>query len=337
MQTLQNMLFQQIRQQCKDQSAMIEQISELLSIRKDSVYRRVKGETPLQYDEVITLAERFGLSLDDLFFADEKTVMFKGRYMHETQFGLHAMLSEMEWQLNHAAKLHDVSLTYVSKDIPVFYYFMFPQVAAFKVFVWLKSQFQFEEWKSQPFTFSILTPTLQKQTIDVSTAYIKIPSIEILNADNILNDVRQLEQYWETGVIKSRDDLEKIYISMHEMVDHMEAQASAGYKFSPDTQEPAAKLQLFVNDFFVGDNTVLISNQDINMVFLNHTAVNFMSTTNQFFVNYNRAFIHNLIRKSTLISEVGERVRSRFFHLIHELIRISMQLTLGANGITLNP
>lgn len=64
--------------------------------------------------------------------------------------------------------------------------------------------------------------------------------------------------------------------------------------------------------------------------------INVMSTTNHFFVNYNRAFIHNLIRKSTLISEVGERIRSRFFHLIHERIRRSMQQTLGASSINLN-
>jgi transcriptional regulator with XRE-family HTH domain len=329
MDNLQNMLFQQIRQQCKDQPEMVERTADLLGISKDSVYRRVRGETQLLFDDIVTLAKGFSVSLDDLFFKDQKSILFKGQYLLEDEFGLKEMLAEMQTQLLQVSQIEDVNIIYVSKDIPVFYYLMFPPVAAFKIFVWVKSQFQFDTWKNQSFTFSILTPELRNMATAVAKTYSSIPSVEILNADNILNDLRQLEYYWETKVIVNPEDLVLIYASLHSMVSHMKAQASAGKKYLVDSELPGAELKLFVNDFFVGDNTLLIGNQVIKMIFLNHSAINFMSTQNRYFVEYNEAFIRNLVRKSTLISEVGERTRDRFFHLIKERIRQSEQKTLG--------
>ena len=53
---------------------------------------------------------------------------------------------------------------------------------------------------------------------------------------------------------------------------------------------------------------------------LNHSAINYISTASREFAAYNFEFIQNIIRKSSLISEVGERTRNRFFNLIHERI-----------------
>ena len=54
-----------------------------------------------------------------------------------------------------------------------------------------------------------------------------------------------------------------------------------------------------------------------------------MSKDHKAFVRYNQDFIKDLIRRSTLISEVGERTRSRFFHLIHERIEQSRTRTFN--------
>jgi hypothetical protein len=54
---------------------------------------------------------------------------------------------------------------------------------------------------------------------------------------------------------------------------------------------------------------------------MNHAAINFVYSSTPAFVDYNEEFINNIIKRSSMISEVGERTRSRFFNLIHERIR----------------
>jgi len=131
-------------------------------------------------------------------------------------------------------------------------------------------------------------------------------------------------------MFNSKEEIECIYDKMDEMVLHMESQASTGRKSLPGQQEPAGSYKLYVNDFYVGYNTVIATSRSMRVVFLNHAAINFVSTVSPQFVDYNIDFMNNLIRKSALISEVGERTRSRFFNLIHEKIARHRSQTIHA-------
>jgi hypothetical protein len=228
-------------------------------------------------------------------------------------------LESMLFNLQRLNQFEKKELNYLSKDFPVFYYLMFPEVAAFKFFVWTKTQMQFEEMKEKKFSFDILTPELKEMSLKVAEAYTNIPSTEILNADNILNDLRQVEYYKETGVFQNPEDIDRIYKALHDMVLHLEEQAATGKKFLPGCS-PGASYKLFVNDYYVGDNTLVAVAGELRMVYINHAAINFVHTFSPAFVDYNEDFMNNIIRRSSLISEVGERTRSRFFNLIHDRI-----------------
>jgi hypothetical protein len=199
---------------------------------------------------------------------------------------------------------------------------MFPEIAAFKFFIWTKTQMQFEEMKSQKFSFSMLTPSLLELCEKICSWYVQIPGTEILNADNILNDLRQLDYYRDTDMFENRNDLVLLYDKLTEMVMHMEAQTSAGQKFLPGkaVETGAGLVRVYVNDFFVGDNTIIATINDTRIVYLNHSAINFISTTSREFADYNYDFIQNIIKKSSLISVVGERDRKKFFNLILDRI-----------------
>ena len=100
---------------------------------------------------------------------------------------------------------------------------------------------------------------------------------------------------------------------------HIENQAVTGRKLLPGQNTEGGTYKLYVNDFYVGDNTVIATSASMKAVFLNHAAINFVSTVSPAFVEYNIEFMNNLIRKSALISEVGERTRSRFLTLFMKL------------------
>ncbi|HSF45973.1 MAG TPA: helix-turn-helix domain-containing protein [Chitinophagaceae bacterium] len=321
MQNLQAILFNKIRTVVPNPGLLVEDLVKLLEISKDSAYRRLKGEKQLSFDEMVTIAHAYDLSLDDLLDLWEESVVFQGDYVAD-DFDMEKYLLSMQVNLEKLLQFEQKELYYISKDLPVFYYLMFPEIAAFKFFVWTKTQMQFEVMKEKKFSFDILTPYLKDLSYHVAELYTKVPSVEILNADNILNDLRQLEYYKDTNLISGSNDLAIIYSKLHSMISHMDEQASLGRKFMPGKEQHSsnAGYKLYVNDFFVGDNTLLAKAGDLRLVYMNHAAINFVFTSTAAFVDYNEEFMNNIIRRSSLISEVGERTRTRFFNLIHERI-----------------
>jgi hypothetical protein len=321
-QPLQSILFNKIKSLLPPDISLAEKLSALLDISKDSAYRRLKGEKQLSFNELVTVSKAFSISLDELFNLGNENIVFHGQYVNSENFRLESYLQSMLADVEQIMGFSKKELYYISKDIPIFYYLMFPEIAAFKFFVWTKTQMQFDEMKLRKFSFEILNPELQDLCMKICKCYTRIPGTEILNADNIINDLRQLEYYKDTNLFADTGDLVIIYDKLNSMVAHMEAQASCGRKFIPG-EEPdtnSASIRMYVNDFFVGDNTIIANANDANYVYLNHAAINFISTGTGEFADYNFEFIQNIIKKSSLISEVGERTRNRFFNLIHERI-----------------
>lgn len=321
-QHLQAVLLNRVKSLLPPHVSITEYLSDVLMISRDSVYRRLKGEKQLSFNELAKLATVFEISLDELFSLGDGKVIFHGQFVDSSDFSLESYLDSMLKNVERITSHEKKELLYICKDIPIFYYLMFPEIAAFKFFAWTKTQMQFDEMKNKKFSFSLMSPSLHVYCEKISNAYTCIPGTEILNADNILNDLRQLAYYRETDMFENKDDLQVLYEKLEEMITHMEQQATSGLKFLPGKapEQSAGSIKVYVNDFFVGDNTIIATINETRVVYLNHSAINFISTSNNEFADYNYDFIQNVIKKSSLISIVGERERKKFFNLIFERI-----------------
>ena len=69
---LQTRLLEQISNKYQRKSEAVDILSNLLSIGKDAVYRRLRGDTLLTPDEIGQLAKAFDISLDAFVFENNK-------------------------------------------------------------------------------------------------------------------------------------------------------------------------------------------------------------------------------------------------------------------------
>ena len=77
---------------------------------------------------------------------------------------------------------------------------------------------------------------------------------------------------------------------------------------------------MFVNELILGDNTILAELDGARLTFLNHSVLYFVATADE---RFNRAMftnLDNLMKKSTMISSVGEKERSGFFNQLRDKI-----------------
>jgi hypothetical protein len=118
------------------------------------------------------------------------------------------------------------------------------------------------------------------------------------------------------------DDIYEIYEALEALLLHLEQQALNGQKCSYG--EVAGKgmgsYRLYYNEVILGDNSILTVLDGQKAAFLIHSVINFMITRDIRFCDNTYDNIQNLIKKSTLISEVSERERMLFFKYLRNRI-----------------
>jgi len=305
-----------------EQILLVDEIAGILNISNDSVYRRIRGEKELSLDELKKICSTLKIPLDSFLHLQSSNLLFYSKYIKQENFDLKSYLEEMLQTFRNFLHFKEKELIYLTKDFPIYHYFMFPEIASFKYFFWMKTYLNFAEYQKKKFSVNLLLDEIKETGMEISRIYTDIRSVEIHNPDNILTTLRQIEYYKDSHFFESMDELEQIYESLNNMIDHMEEQASAGKKFMKNTKphKGSADYEVYVSDFFIGDNTQLVKLDGNIRCFKVHNGINYLTSTDKRYCDYTKKFMDTVISKSAYISFVGEKERNRFFNMIRERI-----------------
>ena len=317
----QQLFFQHVKGLLPSHLSLVDEVADLLGISNDSAYRRIRGEKPITLEEIKKLCLQFKISLDQLLHLNSDSVLFTGKLADKTNFSFELYIKDFLYQLQMINSFDDKELYYWAKDLPIFYYYQFRELAAFKCFFWMRTVMEYPEFNKIKFKFEDFEEKLWVTGQQILETYNKIPSQEIWNVDNINTYIQQIEYYKDTNVFSSKQDIITLYECLEKMVDHIEDQAEAGYKFNRNAKGSAgAPIKIYVNEFIIGDNTVMAVINKKPMVYLNHSFINYSGTKDPVFCDYMFEYIQKLIRKSTLVSSVSEKQRRSFFNPIRETL-----------------
>lgn len=322
MSTLQITLFQHIRDALPPNLSMADEVADVLDVSIDSAYRRIRGEKQLSFEEIQKLSNRFQISIDKVLNIKSDARLFNGNFIRHGSFDFQQYLDNIYNNIAHITSFEHIEHYYFSKDIPIFYYYMFPELAAFKFFVWMKTLLQFPEYSNTKFSLDEIQEKFYEKAAKIAAISCRLPTIEILNVENIQTTLRQIEYYKDTGLFNSKKEIDLLYEKLIEMTNHMEHICASGKKFLPG-QKPvpaAAGVKMYVNDFVIGDHSNLLVLNGKKLCYINHNIINLLVTYDEDFCSYSYDFIQNIIKKSTQISEVGERERLMFFNITRQRI-----------------
>jgi len=314
--TIQKTIFNLIKEKLPPNISLVNEIAEILELGHDSAYRRIRGEKPLSFEELSKLKSHFHFSIDAYLGDQGNNVTFESSLIEPEKFEVSNWVDKIFNDLVKINYAKQKEIIYVAKDPPLFHYFQLPEIAAFKVFFWEKTLFQFPEYETKTFNPDDIEVDVYKKGHKALAMYSKIPTVEIWNENTFRILLSQIEYYWISGFIIKKSHLKNLLDKMEQWILHMKKEAELGFKFlfghDPEGIEDSYKL--YFNEVVYNDNTILVKTDRGYSAYLTFNVLSLLNTTNQKFCSDLNTYFRGLMKKSTLISHTGEKERNRYFN-----------------------
>ncbi|MDX2048113.1 MAG: helix-turn-helix domain-containing protein [Chitinophagaceae bacterium] len=312
--------------------SLADELAQLLNLSYDSVYRRIRGEKPLTLSELKTICSHYRISLDQVLQLQNDTILFRDHSNNSEHKDFGKYLDGILSQVQYFNRFNRKQLLYLCKDAPIFHFFHIKELASFKVFFWVKSIWNLPEYRGK--SFSVAEYPYDEYFLKgrkIIDEYNNIPSVELWNMESINSTISQIKYYADAGVFASADDLVMIAEALEATLQHLEAQTELGVKFAIGSGDTGhrAPLKFYVNEIILGNNTILFENETTKLAFITHSTMDYISSTDSRFVAKVFANFNNLLSRSVLISESGEKERQKFFRTCREKIQDCKKFALS--------
>ena len=319
---IQEILFQTIKSKLPPNISFVHDLSELLGISYDSAYRRIRGEKELSLAELKSICLHYSVSIDALFDYKSNHVIFNSLALGEEGFTFENWLQSLLAGIKQIYSSQQKEIIYAAKDLPVFYYFEVPEIAAFKIYFWHKTLIPSSEYENKLITLEA-PERYYELGHQMLSYYIKIPTIEIWSEATIASILHQIEYCFVSGFFAQTEDVFRLCDVLDSWLNHVQRQAECGFQFrlgSP-CEGIENSYKLFNNEVLVSDNTILVTMDGHKTSYYTYNVINQLITTNPVFCNQVDKTLRNLMQKSTMISGTSAKERHRFFNALHEKVR----------------
>jgi hypothetical protein len=288
----------------------------------DSAYRRIRGETALTIEEAKILSLKYNLSIDQFIRQTGSTVTFQYNSINPSSFTFENYYQNILTSISMIDSGTEKQITYAAKDIPIFNFFQIPELAAFKIFFWMKTVMNFPEMSKAVFAADKIDEKLLHLGKQILNIYLRIPTVEFWNEETISSTLKQFEYSYESGIIKNKSEASFLLEKLELLISHIEKQAECECKFlfGKEQIQKEGNYKLFINEILLSDNTIFVKKDNSSFTFIPHNAINFLVTTNKEFCEGTGEWLSNLQKRSTLISGVSEKDRSKFFRALSKKI-----------------
>jgi hypothetical protein len=322
--TTQSAFLSQVKDKLAPSISFADELAEVLSISRDSAYRRIRGETLLSLDEVKKLCDHFRISLDNALSPSSEIVTFQVRALNTEHFSFEKWLQSIYENLHMISQFSEKDLVFHAKDLPIFHFFQYPLLASFKMYFWM-STFAQNRGNQEKFHSGIISQDLLSLGQRIWEKYATVPSTEILSQEALTATLRNIEFSKECGFFADPKDAVRLCDQCDGLLAHMSQQAEAGNKGTAPGFTDGAKFDIYHNEILIGDNTILFKMGEKRVTFITANNFDLLVTSQDFFCKQAEKHINNLISRSTLISNHAQKERVKFFNRVRDRVEETRQ------------
>ncbi|MCL1943947.1 MAG: hypothetical protein FWF54_10430 [Candidatus Azobacteroides sp.] len=287
---------------------LAEALMDLLSIERESAYRRIRRDIIFPAHELVKIASAWDISLDEIVGINSRHVIFKvhlWNYLKPSEDELNdmrALVRGFETIDNHYP---DMEYMEISNRLPRMLTSGFPYLHRFHLLKWM---YQYINEDVMPFS-RIFYP---EQVSELSSAYyLATKNVSTTNFiwnlmlfNYLVDDVR----YFHSIFLITDEEKELIKKDLYALLDYMLEVAVKGC-----WPETGKKVNLYISYIYIDTNYGYYYSEGLKVCFVHAFGKNEIITSNLIMVENFKSWMQSKKRASVQISEADEKSRIEFF------------------------
>lgn len=270
-----------VRERLPDKRKVSSYLMTRFGLSPSAAHRRISGEIHFPLHELLELSMDFNISLDEIL-SDQPNAGIQFNQaprissLHNLKLHLEQVLSQIEM----LRKVSDAVLYYAARDLPLFFYFRYPNLAAFKVNVWLNGQSD----QQRHIDLSVVPESILKLGKQLSLSYNELSTVELWSHHSLSNVFDQVAYFYRAGYLPQKDALD-ILVDVGRIIDDREK--SAQHK----SKQGEYRAELYVCDYILMANGALAKVGSTQMAWIAYSGVDLIRTNSpRFCTDYEEAF-----------------------------------------------
>jgi hypothetical protein len=304
-----------LNQLIKDKILTVDALTSLLNQSKDSVYRRLRGETDFLLNEAFIIADKLEISIDALHKTNTQQIVFKTKYFLPQANAIETAkkyIDDLHHDMLNVTNAGVVNMYYAAKDLPLFAFFSSPILTSFKLYFWYITLFDYQDSKLQ-YQADWLPADVLDKAADLYKLYNQTNTVEIWNFETINSNLHQILYCLETGLITNEQALQ--------LLDALQQYLNKVAQYATTEKKTGVgKLTMYLNEILLLDNSVIFDIGFQQLYYLPFQTLNFLSTSDEQFAKQNLVWFQKQIAKSTIISGEAQKDRTKLMNHYHKEI-----------------
>jgi len=296
-------------------SQLVDKLLDILPISKEAIYRRLRGEVSFTIQEIATISEKLGISLDSLVGPiSQKSRPFSLKLTN------YPRPEEIDYQMveefiSLLKEMQDDPTTeegVAAKMIPDPLHLQFPEITRFYLFKWLV---QYENKEIPPKFCNVrgtdrmlkLMRELWEQHQAIKTTYYVLDKMMI---QSFVNDVK----YFADIKLINAQDIEVLKKDLYRFIDSLEKMAISG------KNDMGNDVYLYISNINFESGFSYINSQQYQLSLIRSFTLYDIASLDEKTNESAKMWMHSLVKTSSLISRSGAMQRIEFFSTQRSII-----------------
>ncbi len=312
---LNSRLIMLIRQTLSDKINVAAYLMDLLSLGREAVYRRIRGDVSFDLEELALISKDLNISIDEVLGINDAKSLFSIDMIHPESY-LNQYCDFLSYYIDIFEKMSaypDSEVIAANNQLPFTYYLSHEKLSKFYLYKWM---YQTQTSKlNVPFSEFVLP----QKVIDLNKQYAAASNFachttSILSHD-IFNSFFNTVSFFRRLGLLTQEDVDQIKEEILSLLDHLEARSISGvwhntYEFN---------LYISMIDFDTSYTYMRCPEFELSMI--RAFSINVVRSSMPAICSAHKKWIESLKRYSTQISKSGDIYRTEFFNRQRQLAK----------------
>ena len=293
---------------------LVNALMELLSIERESAYRRLRKEIIFSVQELVKIAAEWHISLDEIIGLKSNQISFWVRifnYINPSEEELDSVRTRVQ-NLNNAKKMPDMEYMEICNKLPRSFAAGFPYIEKFYLLQWM---YQYANEEILPFSKISYPENLAKVSSDYYMAVKNVPHVSYIWDHMIINCLVQNIRYFHSIYLITDEEKELIKSDLYALLNYTSKVATRGC-----WPETGNKVSLYISQIHIDTNYSYYYSKELKVCRIQAFAKNEIYTKNSIMVEDFKNWMQSKKRATIQISQTSEKSRIEFFMKQNKLI-----------------